>query len=93
MKETALIRAAHNGHLHTVRFLLERGAQANALDLVRTARCPVRNSVALLQKCFGNSIRSTSQLALTKYAILCIAGTGHVPFVGTCGVCHGLKQS
>jgi hypothetical protein len=35
MKESPLIRAAHNGHLHTVRHLLEAGADANALDLVR----------------------------------------------------------
>ena len=33
MKETPLIRAAHNGHLHTVRFLLESGADVNAIDL------------------------------------------------------------
>lgn len=33
MKETALIRAAHNGHLQTVRFLLQRGADVDSLDL------------------------------------------------------------
>ena len=35
MKETALIRAAHNGHLHTVRRLLAAGAVIDAIDLVR----------------------------------------------------------
>ena len=40
MKETPLIRAAHNGHLHVVRHLLEAGADVNATDLVRAV--PVR---------------------------------------------------
>ena len=34
MRETALIRSAHNGHLHTVRRLLDQGADPNAMDLV-----------------------------------------------------------
>jgi hypothetical protein len=46
MKESALIRAAHNGHLHSVKHLLEAGADVNALDLVRASAmlessCPV----------------------------------------------------
>jgi ankyrin repeat protein len=32
MGECPLIRAAHNGHLHTVRFLVEKGADVNAVD-------------------------------------------------------------
>lgn len=49
MKETALIRAAHNGHLHTVKYLLERGADVNAVDLVRvTADVPVPDASAAL---------------------------------------------
>ncbi len=35
MGETPLIRSAHNGHCGTVRFLVERGADMNALDMVR----------------------------------------------------------
>lgn len=35
MGETPLIRSAHNGHYATVRFLVERGADVNALDIVR----------------------------------------------------------
>ena len=35
MKDTALIRAAHNGHLQTVMYLAEQGADLNTLDLVR----------------------------------------------------------
>ena len=34
MGETPLIRAAHNGHLQTVRFLLEKGADVNSVDMV-----------------------------------------------------------
>ena len=38
MLETPLSRAAHNGHLHTVQYLTEQGADVNCLDLVgRTA--------------------------------------------------------
>lgn len=37
MKETPLIRAAHNGHLNVVRFLLDSGADPNAIDLVSLA--------------------------------------------------------
>ena len=35
MGESPLIRAAHNGHLQTVRFLIESGADVNAIDMVR----------------------------------------------------------
>lgn len=35
MGETPLIRCAHNGHLKTVEFLVEHGADVNAIDLVR----------------------------------------------------------
>lgn len=35
MMETPLSRAAHNGHLATVRYLLDQGADINCLDLVR----------------------------------------------------------
>jgi ankyrin repeat protein len=34
MKETALSRAAHNGHFFTVKHLIEQGGDVNALDLV-----------------------------------------------------------
>ena len=33
MGESPIIRAAHNGHLHTVRFLVEHGADVNAIDM------------------------------------------------------------
>jgi ankyrin repeat protein len=33
MKETPLSRAAHNGHFHTVQFLVENGAEVDALDI------------------------------------------------------------
>lgn len=36
MKDTPLIRSAHNGHLHVVQYLLEQGADPATLDLVRT---------------------------------------------------------
>ncbi len=31
--DTPLIRAAHNGHYQTVKFLVEQGADVNALDM------------------------------------------------------------
>lgn len=34
MKETPLIRAAHNGHLLMVQFLVGHGADVDGLDLV-----------------------------------------------------------
>ena len=33
MKETPLIRCAHNGHLQAVKLLMARGADINSLDL------------------------------------------------------------
>ena len=39
MMETPISRAAHNGHLHTVRFLAEKGADVNCLDLVSNPLC------------------------------------------------------
>lgn len=37
MGETPLIRCAHNGHFQTVKFLVEQGADVNAVDMVRGA--------------------------------------------------------
>ena len=37
MKETPLIRCAHNGHLQAVMLLLAKGADVNSLDLVSCA--------------------------------------------------------
>ena len=36
MKETPLIRCAHNGHYNMVKYLVEQGADVNAIDLVRS---------------------------------------------------------
>jgi ankyrin repeat protein len=36
MKDTPLLRAAHNGHLQTVMYLAEQGADLNTVDLVRS---------------------------------------------------------
>ena len=37
MKESPLLRASHNGHFKAVKFLVEQGADVNALDMVRSA--------------------------------------------------------
>lgn len=37
MKETPLIRCAHNGHYNAVQYLVEQGADVNAIDLVSKA--------------------------------------------------------
>ena len=34
MKETPLIRCAHNGHYNMVQYLVEQGCDVNAIDLV-----------------------------------------------------------
>ncbi len=34
MKETPLSRAAHNGHLRMVKFLVQQGSDVNCMDLV-----------------------------------------------------------
>ena len=35
MGETPLIRCAHNGHFNCVKWLIEQGADINAIDLVQ----------------------------------------------------------
>ena len=42
MKDTPLIRAAHNGHLQTVMYLVEMGADVDTIDLVRRQAHPSR---------------------------------------------------
>lgn len=38
MGETPIIRAAHNGHFQTVKFLVDHGADVNALDMVSESK-------------------------------------------------------
>ena len=38
MKDTPLIRSAHNGHLQTVMYLVSQGADVDTIDIVRR-RC------------------------------------------------------
>ena len=40
MKEAPLSRAAHNGHLHMVQYLIQQGADVNCLDLVSRPELP-----------------------------------------------------
>lgn len=51
MGETPLIRCAHNGHLKTVEFLLEHGADVNALDLVPLFQLILLESSSLIHFC------------------------------------------
>ena len=44
MKETALIRAAHNGHLAVIKRLLAAGASIDAIDLVRTFEMIIKST-------------------------------------------------
>ena len=37
MKDTPLIRSAHNGHLQTVMYLVSQGADVDTIDIVRPA--------------------------------------------------------
>jgi hypothetical protein len=49
MMETPLIRCAHNGHFQTVKFLVEQGADVNAIDLVQ-AHCQHSRASTTKQK-------------------------------------------
>lgn len=44
MKESPLSRAAHNGHLQMVQYLVQQGADVNCLDLVHIAFLHVTQS-------------------------------------------------
>ena len=48
MKETPLLRAAHNGHLQTVMYLVEQGADLNTVDLVRGLESAVVSALLLM---------------------------------------------
>ena len=49
MGETPLIRCAHNGHLHTVKFLVELGADVNSVDMVCSIACSSETSLLCLK--------------------------------------------
>lgn len=53
MKDTPLIRAAHNGHLHVVQYLLEQGADLATMDLVSTS--PRKQPPTLTPRCQHSS--------------------------------------
>ena len=48
MLETPLIRCAHNGHFESVQFLVEQGADVNAIDLVRDSHIALCSTPYLL---------------------------------------------
>lgn len=75
MKETPLIRCAHNGHLQAVKMLVARGADVNALDLVR-----YHGNGYIAQYCAGEAVASCPQagfnfLSLRYTSLLTAGGT------------------
>ena len=71
MLETPLSRSAHNGHLQTVRHLLDQGADVNCLDLVR----PERKRIMLLNVLILTSAsleRPSSSIISSAYTLLCL---------------------
>ena len=62
MLETPLIRCAHNGHFESVQFLVEQGADVNAIDLVR--------SVCIAMSCYHTwYLASSASMCLSCHAI------------------------
>lgn len=61
MLETPLSRSAHNGHLQTVRHLLDEGADVNCLDLV----CSLNNILLYLVP------GQDAQIVKTKFTAAC----------------------
>lgn len=61
MGETPLIRSAHNGHYPTVRFLVEKGADVNSVDMVSAVTPPLPAPPTavrdIVSKCFESALR------------------------------------
>ena len=61
MGETPIIRAAHNGHFQTVKFLVESGADVNSLDLVGQgagrAACAAAGADSVVFVCMEHGLR------------------------------------
>ena len=68
MKETPLIRAAHNGHLQMVQFLVQQGADVDCIDLVRGS---LFTSLQLAITC-AITLYGHCTLALPRYDRLCL---------------------
>lgn len=64
MGETPLIRAGHNGHLATVKFLVGKGADVNSIDMVSGCRAPAGATAP------GSAVEEKTPPALTPAPLL-----------------------
>ena len=85
MKETALIRAAHNGHLAVIKRLLAAGASIDAIDLVRTFEMIIKSAFPTTDQ-LGALILYSCHLMINQgdnTALHWSAMRGHVEIVRT----------
>lgn len=86
MRETALIRAAHNGHLAVVEHLLQSGADIAAHDLVSNTG-PLCVTCKAVRTCVLMLINTAAMLFCYSASMLCSAAV-HRPYPGYHAAAH-----